>query len=55
MSESNIENEEGYFSAPPPRWLESLAVVAGVIALLAISGMAMLGTAFLLVLNGYGA
>lgn len=40
------------FKARPPKWLERLAVLAGIITLLAISGMAMLGAAFLLVLNG---
>lgn len=52
-TETNIENEEGYFSEPPPRWLESMAILAAVIVLLSISGLAMLGMAFLLVVNGY--
>lgn len=40
------------FKDPPPKWLERLAVLAGIITLLAISGMAMIGAAFVIVLNG---
>lgn len=40
-----------FFKDPPPKWLERLAVLAGIITLLAISGMAMLGAAFLLVIS----
>lgn len=55
MSETNIENEaDYYYDPPPPVWLERLAIIGGILTLLLIGGMAMVGAAFLLVLNGYG-
>lgn len=36
------------FKDPPPKWLERLAIFGGVITVLILTGMAMLGAAFLL-------
>lgn len=41
------------FDVPPPRWLEKLAILAGVLTLLGVSALSMIGAAFLLVVNGY--
>lgn len=53
-SESNIENEPGYYTTPPSKWLERLIIFFCALTLLLMSGMAMVGAAFLLVINGYG-
>lgn len=52
MSETNIENDPGY-GAPPPQWLERLAIAGGVLLLLILSALSMLGAAVLLLLSGY--
>lgn len=41
------------FDNSPPRWMIRLAIIGGVLTLMSISAMAMIGTAFLLVVNGY--
>lgn len=55
MSDTGIENDHGYHTQPPPKWLEKMAIVAGALTLLMLGSMAMVGAAFLLALNGYGA
>lgn len=53
MSETDIENDDEYRTTIPPKWLERAAIAFGVAALLMLTGAAMVGAAFLLVLNGY--